>query len=112
MPSKSVYKVVFHNQGEIFEIYAHEVSQAPMFGFIEVGDLLFGQRSAIITDPTEEKLRLEFADVEHTYIPIQAVVRIDHVKRGGTNRIRPVTKNDKVSHLPGPMILPEKGDGN
>jgi hypothetical protein len=108
--TKSIYKIVFHNQGEIFEIFAGEVTQASMFGFIEVGDLLFGQRSSIITDPTEEKLRLEFADVEHTYIPIQAVVRIDHVKRTGTSRIRPVAKGDKVSRLPGLQLPPETSE--
>ena len=40
-----------------------------------------------VVDPSEERLKSEFADVKRTYIPLQAVIRIDEVARGGTNKI-------------------------
>jgi hypothetical protein len=101
MPAKTIYKVVFANEGQIWEIYAREVSQAAMFGFIEVSGLLFGERSSIVVDPTEEKLQSEFAGVECTYIPLHSVVRIDSVKRRGTARILPSSGTGaKVTPLP------------
>jgi hypothetical protein len=40
-----------------------------------------------VVDPSEEKLKTEFADVSRTYIPLQAVIRIDEVAREGANKI-------------------------
>jgi len=33
---KSVYKIQFHNQGKLYELYAREVSQSGLYAFIEV----------------------------------------------------------------------------
>ncbi|MDC1098381.1 DUF1820 family protein, partial [Gammaproteobacteria bacterium] len=45
MASKSIFRVIFHNQGNIYEVYAHEVSQGAMYAFVEVGEIMFGERS-------------------------------------------------------------------
>jgi hypothetical protein len=40
-----------------------------------------------VVDPSEEKLKSEFEGVKRTYIPLQAVIRIDEVERSGANKI-------------------------
>ena len=84
---RKVYKVIFLNQGKVFEIYAGQVAQGSLFGFIEVEQLLFGERSQIIVDSTEESLKTEFAGVKRIFIPMHAVVRIDEVEKEGPGRI-------------------------
>ena len=36
---KPIYKIVFVNEGKVFEIYAKQVSQGAMFGFVEIEGL-------------------------------------------------------------------------
>lgn len=69
---RSVFKVVFFNQGKVYELYAKGVSQSSMYGFVEVDGLIFGERSAMLVDPAEERLKSEFEGVNRTYIPMHA----------------------------------------
>jgi len=84
---KSTFRIQFHNNNKIYELYAHEVGQSHMGGFIEIGQIIFGENSKLLIDPAEEKLKHEFADVKQTYIPHFAVIRIDEVDRCGKSRI-------------------------
>jgi hypothetical protein len=104
-----VYKVIFTNQGQVFEIYARQVSQGDLFGFIEVEQLLFGERSKLIVDSSEERLKTEFAGVRRVFLPMHSVVRIDEVEKQGPARITPFEGgggNVKAFPLPTP---PGKG---
>lgn len=87
MANQRIYRVLFHNQGNVYELYARHVSQSAMYAFVEIGDLIFGERSAVLVDPSEEKLKAEFAGVKRTYVPLQALIRIDEVENVGPNRI-------------------------
>ena len=40
-----IFKVIFTSQGQVYEIYAAHVAPAEMFGFIEVEQILFGERN-------------------------------------------------------------------
>lgn len=82
-----LYRAQFQNQGQVYEIYAREVSHGSMPGFVEIGKLVFGEKSAIVLDPGEEKLKNEFAGVERFYVPIHSVIRIDEVSKQGPARI-------------------------
>jgi len=84
---KNVYKIQFHNNGQLYELYAHEVSQSNMYAFVEIADIIFGERSNLLVDPSEEKLKAEFGQVKRTYVPMQAIIRIDEVEKEGTNKI-------------------------
>jgi hypothetical protein len=110
MPKKSVYKIIFQNEGKVFEIYARSVSPSALLGFVEVEGLLFGERSTVVVDPTEERLRSEFAGVDATHIPMHAIVRIDQVAKRGAARISPVAAGEKIRSFPTPMPLPDKAD--
>jgi len=83
MSKKPIYKVIFHNQGKVYEIYARSVSQGSLFGFVEVEKLVFGEKSTVVLDPSEENLKSEFRDVNRTYIPLHSVIRIDEVSKQG-----------------------------
>lgn len=87
MKDSKIFRISFYNQGNIYELHAREVRQSNMYAFIEIEDIIFGERSSVVVDPSEEKLKSEFAGVKRTYIPMQAIIRIDEVEREGTNKI-------------------------
>ncbi len=103
---KRIYKVIFHNQGKLYELHATEVSQGGMFGFIEVGGFVFGEKSGLLIDPSEERLKAEFEHVKTTFIPLHAVVRIDEVDKEGINKISSLADDAKVAYLPSPIYTP------
>lgn len=87
MAAQRIYRIQFFNQGQVYEIYAKHVAQGALFGFIEVEALTFGERTQVVVDPAEEKLKTEFQGVKRTYIPMHAVIRIDEVEKEGTAKI-------------------------
>lgn len=110
MNSKQIYKVVFYSQGKVYEIFAKQVYQGSLYGFVEVEEIVFGERSSVVVDPSEEKLKAEFAGVKRTYIPMHAIVRIDEVEKQGTPRITAVEgKGDNVSAFPTHIYTPNTG---
>ncbi|WP_043767988.1 DUF1820 family protein [Algiphilus aromaticivorans] len=102
MPQKHLYRVSFVQQNKLYDIYAREVSHEAMMGFVEIGDLVFGERSQVLVDPAEEKLQAEFEGVERFFVPVHQVVRIDQVNRRGKARISDVQgeSGGKVTPLP------------
>ncbi|MEE8138392.1 MAG: DUF1820 family protein [Thermoanaerobaculia bacterium] len=112
MAERRVYKVLFQNQGELFEIYAKQVSQGNLYGFVEVEELLFGERSTVLVDPSEERLKTEFRDVKRIYIPMHSIVRIDEVAKEGVSRISPQEGGErKLASFPAPIYTPRGGSG-
>ena len=94
MTDSTIYKVIFFNQGKVYEVYAHSVGQGGLFGFIEVGELLFDQGSQLVVDPGDEQLKKEFEDVHRINIPMHSVIRIDEVEKKGVSRITDADKID------------------
>src|SRR5690606_26239064 len=78
--SRQIYRVIFLNQGQIYEIYAAQIYQSELYGFIEVEEFLFGERSQMVVDPSEERLKSEFAGVQRSFIPMHAIIRVDEVE--------------------------------
>ena len=106
---KPTYRIIFHNHGKVYELYSHSVGQGDLFGFIEIGDIIFGERSAVLIDPSEERLKTEFSGVSRTSIPMHAVIRIDQVDKQGVNKIVPVGEgkgHGNVTPFPMPMFTP------
>ncbi|HXV62998.1 MAG TPA: DUF1820 family protein [Vicinamibacteria bacterium] len=113
MPDKKtqrIYKVTFYNQGEVYEIYARKVTQGGLFGFVEIEELVFGEKSTVVIDPSQERLEREFEGVNRTYVPLHAVVRIDEVQKGGSGRIT-TPKDGEGKVRPFPTLLPRGGPG-
>ena len=105
MTAKHVYRIVFHNQGKLYELHARHVSHGEIYGFVEVADIIFGERTAVVVDPTEERLKSEFETVRRTYIPMHAIVRIDEVEKQGASKISNFD-GDNVSRFPMPVYTP------
>lgn len=82
-----VYRVRFLNEGKIFELYAKQVAQGALFGFVEISGLVWGRKSDIIVDPTEQELKNEFAGVSRIHVPMHSVVRVDEVEKSGGGKI-------------------------
>ena len=94
MANQPVYKVIFQNGNQVFEVFARQIYQSDMWGFIEVEEFVFGERSQILVDPAEEKLKNEFSGVKRSYIPLQAIIRIDEVDKEGSGKISEVSSTE------------------
>lgn len=93
--------MVFINNGKTYEIYAEQVNPSDIYGFVEIQGLLFNERSGLVVDPGEEKLKSEFEGVSRTNIPMHSVIRIDEVEKQGTAKIGEVS-GDVVTAFPMP----------
>ena len=99
--NKQIYKILFVNQGKVFELYARNVYQGNLYGFVEVEELIFGEKTSLVVDPSEERLRNEFADVKRTFLPMHSVIRIDEVEKEGLSKIRGSGETgDNIAHFP------------
>jgi len=101
--AQHIYKVLFHNQGQIYEVYAHNIYQSDLYGFIEVEDYIFGKKTQVVIDPSEDKLRTEFDGVQRSFIPMHAIIRIDEVEKEG---IAKVTESTGTNITPFPVPIP------
>ncbi len=104
MTNTTIFRISFLNQGEVYEVYAKNVSQGGLFGFVEIDGLVFGERSKLLIDSSEERLKTEFAGVSRFYVPLHSVFRIDEVEKAGRGRI--TAGDGKVSSFPVPMMPP------
>lgn len=86
----------------MYELYAREVGPCHLPGFIEIGQIQFGERSQVLVDPAEEKLKNEFAQVKNTYVPVYSVIRIDSVSKSGPNKIHDAPEGSTVMPFPLP----------
>jgi hypothetical protein len=102
MAASHIFKVLFVNQGKVYEIYARKVGHGGLFGFIEVEELVFGERSTVVLDPGEERIKSEFEGVKRTYLPLHSVLRIDEVKKQGVSKISSL-EGGNVAQFPVPM---------
>lgn len=103
--NKNIYRIQYYNQNNIYELYARKISQDYLYAFLEVEDIIFGERSELLVDPSEEKLKAEFAGVKRTYIPLQTIIRIDEVDKEGANKIIATDgKHGTVAHFPSPFM--------
>ena len=108
MSAQPIFKIVFMNQGKIFEIYARHVSHGALFGFVEVEKLIFGTRSTVVVDPSEERIQSEFSGVTRTYLPLHSIIRIDEVEKQGVGKVSDV-EGGNVTPFPMPVYAPPGG---
>ncbi|MDC1210850.1 DUF1820 family protein [Porticoccaceae bacterium] len=111
MSSEPIYRITFFNQEQVYEIYARHVFQSDLWGFLEVEEFIFGERSQMIVDPAEEKLKNEFSGIKRSFIPMQSIVRIDEVEQEGACKITEVSSNasgGNVRPFPFPSMASNK----
>jgi hypothetical protein len=103
--AKPLYKISFLNHGKVYELYARHVAASSLWGFTEVGELVFDVRDGVLVDPTEDRLRDEFGNTRVLHLPMQSVLRIEEVERKGPAGIRDADSGEKVVT---PFPLPAK----
>lgn len=107
MASSPIFKVIFYNQNQVFEVFCRGIYQSELYGFIEVEEFVFGERSQLLVDPSEEKLKNEFAGVKRSYIPAHSVIRIDEVDSEGKVKITEIKPGEKSNMVQFPIIGPK-----
>jgi hypothetical protein len=105
MSANTIFKIVFVSQGQVYEIYARSVGHGSLFGFVEIEKLVFGERSSVVVDPSEEKIKTEFAGVTRTYLPMHSIIRIDEVEKQGMSKISKL-EGGNVAQFPVPIYTP------
>ena len=95
--SSEIFKVTFLNKGRVYEVFVKQVYQSDLYGFIEIEDFVFDERTQVVIDPGEEKLKAEFSGVKRSFIPIQAIIRIDEVEQSGVSKI---SSGDNITPFP------------
>ncbi len=100
-----LYRIQFIANSERYELYVRELTQGSLFGFIEIGDFVWDNHTSLVVDPSHEKLKSEYANVNRTYIPLHSVLKIDEVKKQGTAKITDL--GDKVAQFPSPIYTPK-----
>ncbi len=93
---KHLYKVTFLNHGKVYELYCQHVGSSHLWGFTEIGTLVFDVHDGLVIDPTEERLRDEFGATKTLHLPMQSIVRIEEVEKKGPSAIRDATTGEKV----------------
>lgn len=93
MAAKNIFKVSFYNQSNVYEVYASKVYQSDLHGFITIEELKFHERSSVVVDPGEEKLKTEFEQVKRFFVPMHAIIRIDEVEKQGVAKISEAGEN-------------------
>ena len=82
------FRISYVNYNSVYEIYSKEVYQSDMYGFVVIEDIVFGKNTSLVVDPSEEKLKTEFANVKRFYIPAHNIIRIDEVDKEGVAKIK------------------------
>ncbi|MEM0910623.1 MAG: DUF1820 family protein [Pseudomonadota bacterium] len=101
-----IYKIQFISSGERYELYVKTLTTSSIFGFIEIGDFVWDKHTQLVVDPSHEKLKSEFGEVERTFIPMHHVLRIDQVAKEGSAKITELS--DKVTAINSPIYTPKK----
>jgi hypothetical protein len=107
MAASHIFRILFVNQGKVYEVYARKVNHGELFGFIEVEELVFGERSSVVLDPSEERIKGEFAGVKRTFL---SVLRIDEVKKHGVSKITALEAGANVTQFPMPLYSTPPGE--
>jgi len=100
MSSEPIFRVIFTQEDKIYEVYAREIDEEAIMGFICIGDLQFGEPGGLVVDPSEEKLKAEFSGVNRLYIPIHMLLRIDEMDKRGISKIKEKSRADNVREFP------------
>lgn len=108
--AEPIYRVIFNNQGAVYELYTLFIYQSEMYGFIEVEELIFDDSQiSTASDEVEaktnfDKLKLEFSGVKRSFIPLQSIIRIDEMEKPGVVKVSPSASEGNVRHFPSPAF--------
>ena len=100
LKNEKLFRVAFLNHGKVYELFCTGVCTSNLLGFVEVSGLEFAEKDSLVVDPTEEKMRDEFAGVEILHLPMHSVLRVEQVRKKGPAVIRDRESGEKVTPFP------------
>lgn len=74
MSESRLYKVSYINQDKVYELFAKQVYESDIYGFLVIEEIVFGSQSELVIDPSEEKLKAEFDSVKRSFIPFHKML--------------------------------------
>jgi len=102
MSKQKLYKLIFVQNNRVYELFCRQVASSGLYGFIEASEFVFETDTTVVVDPTEERLREEYANVETLHLPMHSVLRIEQVSKRGQSVIRERDSGDKITPFPLP----------
>lgn len=110
--AEPIYRVIFDNQGDVYELYTLFIYQSEMYGFVEVEELIFDDsqiseaKNQEVAKVNFEKLKVEFTGVKRSFIPLPSIIRIDEMEKPGVVKVTPSKgdSNGNVRHFPSPAF--------
>ena len=106
MAIRQYFKILFRDQNEVLELHAAHIFQSELYGFIEVEELILGMGNDIVVNPKKEKVREMFSHVHRSFIPLNAILRIDEIEFSeNTGDNKHENSNGNVTRFPVRKIL-------
>ena len=106
MATSHIFRIMFVNQGKVYEVYARKVSHGEPVRFHRGRGT--GLRRALLAScsiPREERIKGEFAGVKRTFLPMHSILRIDEVKKQGVSKITALEGGANVTQFPDADVL-------
>lgn len=100
MGKTHTYRVAFLKHGKVYELHCRDVNTVDLWGFVELTGLVFGAGDGVVVDPTEERLREEYENVESLFVPLHSVLSVERVSKRGQSVIRDRESGEKVTPFP------------
>ena len=100
MAGSNMYRIAFLNNGKVYELYSRGVTTSGLWGFVEISELVFDSKDAVVIDPTEDRMRAEFEGVEVLHLPMHSVLRVEQVRERGKAVIRDRESGETVTPFP------------
>jgi hypothetical protein len=100
MDDSRLYKISYYNQDKVYELYAKQIYESDLYGFLTIEEIVFGSQSELVIDPSEEKLKTEFESVKRSFVPMHSVIRIDEVKEQGMCKIKDNKSKGNIASFP------------
>lgn len=82
-----IYRVSYVHKDKVYELFVESVYNADLWGFVVLEGFIFGSQTELVIDPSEDKLRQQFAGVARSFVPMQAIIQIDEVDKRGVAKI-------------------------
>ncbi len=96
-----LYKITFHSQVKVFEIFAKKVSHSELPGFLKVEGLRSGERRALEKRIGWSERRATDSltrSIKCSYIPVSSIIRIDELEEQPSQQFQRFTE-DKIPQI-------------
>ncbi|MBI4084121.1 MAG: DUF1820 family protein [Candidatus Lambdaproteobacteria bacterium] len=105
---KTYFKVSFTNENELFELCVRTVGPSDIYGMVELAGFIFPE-GKLVYNPSEERIKREFAEIRRTFIPYHAIVRIDEVSDSRQSEFKVVPLDPARRPVRDPMLKKPEG---